>query len=75
MEGATFLINDAEVAHIKISDMRFTPEKIVSHLSENMTLRSGDLIYLGSPQQFDIKAGDNLKLRIGEKTLLNFDVK
>ena len=24
---------------------------------------------------FNIKAGDNLKLRIGEKTLLNFDVK
>jgi 2-keto-4-pentenoate hydratase/2-oxohepta-3-ene-1,7-dioic acid hydratase in catechol pathway len=75
LEGATFLINDTEVAHIKISDMRFTPEKMISHLSENMTLRIGDLIYLGSPQQFDIKAGDNLKLRIGDKTLLNFDVK
>ena len=75
LEGAAFLINDSEVAHIKLSDMRFSPDKIISHLSENMTLRIGDLIYLGSPQQFDIKAGDNLKLRIGDKTLLNFDVK
>ena len=39
------------------------------------TMDGGDLIYLGSPQQFDIKAGDNLKLCIGDKTLLNFDVK
>ena len=75
LEGAKFYVNGEERAHIKISDMRFSPDKIISHLSENMTLRIGDLIYLGSPQQFDIKAGDNLKLRIGDKTLLNFDVK
>lgn len=75
LEGATFLINDVEVAHLSINDMQFTPDRIISHLSENMTLRIGDLIYLGSPQQFDIKAGDNLKLSIGDKVLLNFDVK
>lgn len=75
LEGATFLINDVEVCHLSIGDMCFTPDRIISHLSENMTLRIGDLIYLGSPQQFDIKAGDNLKLRIGDRLLLNFDIK
>lgn len=75
LEGGAFYINGAEVATLKISDMRFSPERVVSHLSEAMTLRIGDLIYLGSPQAFDIKAGDNLRLDIAARTLLNFDVK
>lgn len=75
LEGGAFYINGAEVATLKISDMRFSPDRVVSHLSEAMTLRIGDLIYLGSPQAFDIKAGDNLRLDIAARTLLNFDVK
>lgn len=75
LEGGAFYINGAEVATLRISDMRFSPERVVSHLSEAMTLRIGDLIYLGSPQAFDIKAGDNLRLDIAARTLLNFDVK
>lgn len=75
LEGGAFYINGAEVATLKISDMRFSPDRVVSHLSETMTLRIGDLIYLGSPQAFDIKAGDNLRLDIAARTLLNFDVK
>lgn len=75
LEGGAFYINGAEVATLRISDMRFSPDRVVSHLSETMTLRIGDLIYLGSPQAFDIKAGDNLRLDIAARTLLNFDVK
>lgn len=75
LEGATFIINDEEVTHLGIGDMCFSPDRIISHLSENMTLRIGDLIYLGSPQQFCITKGDNLKLKIGDKLLLNFDIK
>lgn len=75
LEGATFIINDEEVTHLGIGDMCFSPDRIISHLSENMTLRIGDLIYLGSPQQFCITKGDNLKLKVGDKLLLNFDIK
>lgn len=75
LEGGAFYINGEEVATLKISYMRFSPDRVVSHLSEAMTLRIGDLIYLGSPQAFDIKAGDNLCLDIAARTLLNFDVK
>lgn len=75
LEGATFIINDEEVTHLGIGDMCFSPDRIISHLSENMTLRIGDLIYLGSPQQFYVTKGDNLKLKIGDKLLLNFDIK
>lgn len=75
LEGAVFYINDEERARINLSDFRFTPDKIVSHLSECMTLRIGDLIYLGSPEEFEVKVGDNYKVVIAGKTLLNFDIK
>ena len=75
LEGAQFLINNQEVAHISLSDMRFTTDRVVSHLSECMTLRIGDLIYLGAPASFDVVAGDNYKVVVAGTTLLNFDIK
>lgn len=75
LEGATLYINNKECARIKLGDMRFSVDKIVSHLSERMTLRIGDLIFLGSPTEFEVKAGDNYRLTIGDNTLLNFDIK
>lgn len=74
-EGAVFYINGEERARISLSDMRYTPDHVVSHLSECMTLRIGDLIYLGAPASFEAKAGDNYRLTIGDHTLLNFDIK
>lgn len=75
LEGARFYINDELRATIAISDMRFSPDRIISHLSETMTLRIGDLIYLGSAESFEVKAGDNYKLFIGDHKLLDFDIK
>lgn len=75
LEGATFLINNEERARITIADMRFTPERIVANLSEAMTLRIGDLIFLGSPTEIEVTAGDNFKLQIAGHTLLDFDIK
>lgn len=74
-EGAVFYINGEERARISLSDMRYTPDHVVSHLSECMTLRIGDLIYLGAPAAYEAKAGDNYRLTIGDHTLLNFDIK
>ena len=74
-EGAIFYINGEERARITLDDMRFTPDHIVSHLSECMTLRIGDLIYLGAPASFEAMAGDNYRLTVGEHVLLNFDIK
>lgn len=75
LQGASFYINGEKVLNISLDQMNFSPDRIVSHLSEAMTLRIGDLIYLGSPQKFDIKAGDNLRVTIGDNMLLNFDIK
>jgi 2-keto-4-pentenoate hydratase/2-oxohepta-3-ene-1,7-dioic acid hydratase in catechol pathway len=75
LQGARFCINNEEVLTLSVSDMRFTPDKIISSLSEASTLRIGDLVYLGAPESFDIKVRDNLKLYIGDTLLLNFDIK
>ena len=75
LEGAKFYVNGQECVHIKISDMRFSPDSVLSHLSECMTLRIGDLIYLGSPYEIEVKAGDNYRIDIAGHTLLNFDIK
>lgn len=75
LQGATFYINGEERARLSINDMRFTPDCVVAHLSECMTLRIGDLVFLGSPAEFEVKAGDNYRLMIGDHTLLNFDIK
>ena len=45
------------------------------YLSECMTLRIGDLIYLGSKDEFEVVAGDNFKVVVAGKVLLNFDIK
>ena len=55
--------------------MRFSAERVVSYLSEQMTLRIGDLVYLGAPAEFEVKAGDNYRLDIAGQKLLDFDIK
>ena len=57
-------------------EMLFTVDKIISHISKYMTLKIGDLIYTGTPVGVGpVKAGDNIKARIGGYTLLDFDIR
>ena len=56
-------------------DMLFTVDQIIAHVSKYMTLRIGDLIYTGTPVGVGaVKAGNNIKARIGGHTLLDFDI-
>lgn len=75
LRGATLYINNVERLRLSLDAMRFTVDRVVSHLSDRMTLRIGDLIFLGSPEMVDIAVGDNLKVKIGERVMLDFDVK
>ena len=75
LQGATLYINNIELLRWSVDTMRFSADRVVSHLSDKMTLRIGDLIFLGSPEKFDIAVGDNIKLKIGERTTLDFDIK
>ena len=57
-------------------DMLFSVDKIISHISKYMTLKIGDLIYTGTPVGVGpVTPGDNIKARIGGRTLLDFDVR
>jgi 2-keto-4-pentenoate hydratase/2-oxohepta-3-ene-1,7-dioic acid hydratase in catechol pathway len=57
-------------------EMLFSVDRIISHISRYMTLKIGDLIYTGTPVGVGaVKQGDNIKARIGGRTLLDFDVR
>ncbi len=56
-------------------EMLFTVDEIIAHVSKYMTLRIGDLIFTGTPVGVGaVKAGDNIKARLGGHELLNFDI-
>ena len=56
-------------------DMLFSVDEIIAHVSKYMTLSIGDLIYSGTPVGVGaVKAGDNIKARLGGHTLLDFDI-
>ena len=58
------------------SDMIFSFDKIIEHISKFYTLKIGDLIYTGTPEGVgDVKAGDQLVGYIHNKEMLKVNVK
>jgi 2-keto-4-pentenoate hydratase/2-oxohepta-3-ene-1,7-dioic acid hydratase in catechol pathway len=56
--------------------MLFNFEYIISYLSKFFTLRTGDLIFTGTPKGVGpVKVGDRLAAYIENEKLLEFDVK
>ncbi|TBO42437.1 fumarylacetoacetate hydrolase family protein [Pedobacter kyonggii] len=63
-----------QVGHTK--DLLFSFEKIISFVSQYITLKKGDLIFTGTPQGVGkINKGDKLEAWLEGKQLLNFDAK
>jgi 2-keto-4-pentenoate hydratase/2-oxohepta-3-ene-1,7-dioic acid hydratase in catechol pathway len=57
-------------------NLLFSFEKIISFVSQYITLKKGDLIFTGTPEGVGkINQGDKLEAWLEEKQLLNFDVK
>lgn len=57
-------------------DMLFTVDKIVAYCSRFFTLKTGDLIFTGTPVGVGpVKEGDLLEAYIGDKKLLNQKIK
>lgn len=73
--GAQFFVDGTERLRLDPGQMRFSIDHIISRLSHAMTLRIGDLILLGAPARFDAAVGDNYRLSMGGRTLLDFDIK
>ena len=58
------------------ADMIFGFDKIVSHVSQFVTLKEGDYIFTGTPQGVgEVHVGDRLELFLEDELVLDFEVK
>ena len=57
-------------------DMLFTVDRLISHVSQFITLRMGDLLYTGTPVGVGpVARGQNLVAKLEGHTLLDFDIR
>jgi 2-keto-4-pentenoate hydratase/2-oxohepta-3-ene-1,7-dioic acid hydratase in catechol pathway len=69
-------INDNVVQKSNTSDMIFNFNRIVEYVSKFFTLKTGDLIFTGTPSGVgQLKRNDNLVAFLGDKPLLDFMIK
>jgi acylpyruvate hydrolase len=69
-------INEKVVQKSNTSDMIFSFDKIVEYVSKFFTLKTGDLIFTGTPPGVgQLKKNDNLVAWLGDKPLLDFRIK
>ena len=66
-------INGQTVQKGNPADMLFSVDEIISYLSRFFTLRTGDLIFTGTPPGVGpVKIGDHLEGYLGEERVLDF---
>jgi 2-keto-4-pentenoate hydratase/2-oxohepta-3-ene-1,7-dioic acid hydratase in catechol pathway len=69
-------INNKMVQKSNTSDMIFSFNEIVEYVSKFFTLKTGDLIFTGTPPGVgQLKKNDNLIAYLGDKPLLDFLIK
>lgn len=57
-------------------DMIFRVDRLISHISQYMTLRTGDLLFTGTPAGVGpVRRGDNLRATLEGIEMLNFNIK
>ncbi|HNW98020.1 MAG TPA: fumarylacetoacetate hydrolase family protein [Bacteroidales bacterium] len=69
-------INSETVLTSNSSEMIFNFNKIIQHVSQYITIKTGDLVYTGSPLSSSyLKINDRLECYIGSQKLLWFNIK
>lgn len=69
-------INDKVVQKSNTSDMIFSIDEIVAWVSRFFTLKTGDLIFTGTPSGVGpLKKNDNLVAYLGDKPVLDFMIR
>ena len=69
-------INGSVVQHGNTRDLIFTFDEIISYVSDFVTLKTGDLIFTGTPSGVGrVSIGDRLKCSLEGQILLEFSVK
>ena len=70
------LKNKSVVQQANTSDMLFSVDKIISYLSQFMTLKIGDLIFTGAPSGIgELTIGDHLEAFLEDKLNLSCEIK
>ncbi len=68
-------LNGEEVQRGNTCDMIFSVDKIIAYVSRFFTLKTGDLIFTGTPVGVGpVKIGDHLEGFIGDREMLDFQV-
>ena len=68
--------NDEVVQRGSTSDLIFDFDRIISYVSKFVTLRTGDLIFTGTPVGVGpVKIGDRLKGYLEDELMLDFNIK
>lgn len=69
-------LNGKKVQEGNSADMIFSFEKVISYVSQFMTLRTGDLIFTGTPAGVGpVKIGDRLEAFIGDRKMIVCHIK
>ena len=69
-------INGNTVQKGNTKDILFSFDIVIAYVSKFITLKTGDLIYTGTPEGVgNVKIGDRLEAYIENKKLLNFEIK
>lgn len=69
-------LNGQKVQSANTAEMVFSVDKVIAFVSRFITLKTGDLIYTGTPQGVGkVSVGDHLIGYLGETELFNFKVK
>lgn len=72
----TLHLNDELRQTGKTSDMLWTVDQLIAHVSQYVMLRMGDLLFTGTPAGVGkVTAGDNLRASLAGRELLNFDIR
>jgi 2-keto-4-pentenoate hydratase/2-oxohepta-3-ene-1,7-dioic acid hydratase in catechol pathway len=69
-------INGKTVQKGNTKDLLFSFDKIIAYVSKYVTLKTGDLIYTGTPEGVgQVKVGDKLTCYLENENLLQFEIK
>lgn len=69
-------LNGQTVQRGNTGDLLFSFDVLIAHVSQYFTLKTGDLIYTGTPEGVGpVQRGDRLQAFIGEQELLNFEIR
>lgn len=72
----TLHLNDELRQTGKTSEMLWTVDQLIAHVSQYVMLRMGDLLFTGTPAGVGkVSAGDNLRASLAGHELLNFDIR